>query len=341
MNVTYRTETDNSVLDASHRLYSTVCAKKDEYLPNRTDGDGSYPQPRLYLQPVSRETSDAWFAGPERHTVTAWDGDRLVGIASGAEGPSRSCGYLSFLCVKPDCRRQGIGSRLLERLEGILTACPGVTKLEAVFHNPVHLPWFIPGTEGDWHPCLPGVDMGSGLYILLKRRGWRDFAVQNTYHRCLAGYADPPALADRRAALLAEGIELTLYDPSIHRGLPELFENIRNPGWAAEVLPHTDRPIVVAVDRSADNLVVSYTGPLSVSGTPGRGNFCGIGTRTDYRGRGIGKLVFCEMCHRHAAAGADFMSLYTGETNPARNIYEAAGFRIARSFADMRKEVRS
>ena len=59
---------------------------------------------------------------------------------------------------------------------------------------------------------------------------------------------------------------------------------------------------------------MSYTGPLSVDGTPGRGNFCGIGTRTDYRGRGIGKLVFCEMCHRHAAAGADFMSLYTGKT---------------------------
>ena len=35
------------------------------------------------------------------------------------------------------------------------------------------------------------------------------------------------------------------------------------------------------------------------------------------------------------------MSLYTGENNPARNIYEAAGFRIARAFADMRKEVRA
>ena len=165
--------------------------------------------------------------------------------------------------------------------------------------------------------------------------------MQNAYHRGLAGYTDPPALAQRRAALLADGIELTLYDPAIHRGLPELFDNIRNPGWAAQVLAHTDRPIVVAVDHGADRLVVSYTGPLSVDGTPGRGNFCGIGTRTDYRGRGIGKLVFCEMCHRHAAAGADFMSLYTGENNPARNIYEAAGFRIARAFADMRKEVRA
>ena len=91
------------------------------------------------------------------------------------------------------------------------------------------------------------------------------------------------------------------------------------------------------VDLNAGGLVVGYTGPLSVTGTPGRGNFCGIGVRTEYRGRGIGKPVFCEMCARHKGGGADFMSLYTGEDNPARNIYESAGFRIVRSFADMRK----
>ena len=56
--------------------------------------------------------------------------------------------------------------------------------------------------------------------------------------------------------------------------------------------------------------------------------------------RKAGKPVFCEMCARHRNGGADFMSLYTGEDNPARNIYESAGFRIVRSFADMRKAVK-
>lgn len=337
MRITYRTDTDHAVRAMAHRLYHAVCTTKN----GGAVPPCGYTQPQLYLQPVSRDVSDGWFAGTGRHTVTAWDGDRLVGLASGTEDASRACGYLSFLCVEPGYRQQGIGSFLLEQLESILTACPGVARLEAVFHNPVHVPWFIPGADGDWHPCLPGVDMSSGLYILLKRRGWRDFAVQNAYYRRLTGYTDPPLLAERRAALREEGIELTLYDPTRHRGLKELFVNINNPGWAAQVLTHTDRPIVVAVDHAARELVVSYTGPLSVDGMPGRGNFCGIGTRTDYRGRGIGKLVFCEMCHRHAAAGAAFMSLYTGENNPARNIYEAAGFRIVRVFADMRKEMRS
>jgi ribosomal protein S18 acetylase RimI-like enzyme len=226
-------------------------------------------------------------------------------------------------------------------METMLGMVPETDKLEVVFHNPVHLPWLLPGCGADWHPCMPGVDVESTLYPFLHHRGWQDFARQNLYHRRLAGYTDPPALAASRARLLAEGIQLTLYDPTRHSGLSELFDNIRNPGWKAQVLAHTDQPIVVAVDlragdRPEGGLVVSYTGPLSVEGCPGRGNFCGIGTRTEYRGRGIGKLVFCEMCRRHAQAGATFMSLYTGDNNPARHIYEAAGFEIIRSFADMR-----
>ncbi len=302
-----------------------------------TDG---YPS-ALGLMPVGRGTIDFWFAGDDRITFGAYEDDRLVGIASGSISPERRAGYLSYLCVAPDCRRRGLATALCDALEAALAARPEVEKLEAVFHNPVQLPWYIPKGNGDWHPCMPGVDKSSGLYLFLKNRGWRDFAHQNGYYRRMSDYEDKPTIAATRERLLSEGIELTLYDPAKHHGLPELFDNINNPGWKAHVLAHLDLPIVVAVDLNADGpaggLVVGYTGPLSVSGTPGRGNFCGIGVRTEYRGRGIGKPVFCEMCARHRDGGADFMSLYTGEDNPARNIYESAGFRIVRSFADMRK----
>lgn len=159
----------------------------------------------------------------------------------------------------------------------------------------------------------------------------------------MSTYEDRPEIAEALARLRADGIDLTFYNSAVHYGLAELFDNINNPGWKAHVMAHTDRPIVVAVDKNALDsdgraLVVGYTGPLSQDGTPARGNFCGIGTRTDYRGRGIGKQVFCAMCRAHRAAGAEFMSLYTGEDNPARNIYESAGFQVVRSFADMRKE---
>ena len=299
-------------------------------------GKDGMPTP-LSLMPVTQGTIDYWFGGNECATFGAYAGDRLVGIASGNVSSARKAGYLSYICVSPDCRRQGLGTALMDALETALAADSVVEKLEAVFYNPVQLPWYIPDGGGDWHPCLPGVDKSSALYLFLKNRGWRDFATQNCYYRRMSDYADKPSIAATRERLLSEGIELTLYDPAKHHGLPELFDNIGNPGWKAHVLAHLDLPIVVAVDHNADGLVVGYTGPLSVGGTPGRGNFCGIGVRTEYRGRGIGKPVFCEMCARHRDGGADFMSLYTGEDNPARNIYESAGFRIVRSFADMRK----
>ncbi len=321
------------------RHLSDRAAAHDFYHAHRTVGSDTAP---LTLMEVSPATTDHWLFGDDRITLGAYDGDRLVGLASGVVAAARGTGFLSYLMVSPDHRRAGLGTRLFDELESRLRVADGVEKLEAVFHNPVHLPWYIPGGEGDWHPCLPGVDMASPLYAFLSSRGWQVFAIQNGYYRRLSGYEDLPDMAARREKLMSEGIELTLFDPAAHYGLPELFDNINNPGWKAQVLSHLDRPIVVAVDhntRDADGraLVVSYTGPLSQDGTPARGNFCGIGTRTDYRGRGIGKQVFCAMCRAHRDAGADFMSLYTGTQNPARHIYESAGFVAVRQFADMRK----
>lgn len=302
-----------------------------------SEGDGLSP---LGLMPVSVGTIAQWFFGEGRVTLGAYDGEALVGLVSGHSSSFRRAGFLSYLCVAPSHGHRGIATRLCRLLEEALRARPEVERMEIVFHNEVHLPWYIPGEKGAYHPCLPGVDVSSELYGFLKKHGWRDFAIQNCYYRSMADYEDKPEVVQAKRRLLEEGIRLTLYHPTRHRGLAELFDNIGNPGWKAQVLTHLELPIVVAVDERAEDLVVGYTGPLSVVGTPGRGNFCGIGVRTEYRGRGIGKPVFCEMCARHRAAGADFMSLYTGEDNPARRIYEAAGFRVVGRFSDMRKECR-
>ncbi len=290
----------------------------------------------LCLRPIDIPTAAYWFVGDDRVTFTAMDGETVIGLASGVYLPERKTGYLSYLCISPEMRGQGIATALLAELEKALYTFDGCEKLDVVFHNPVCLPWYVAEDGGHHHPCVPGVDASSDLFEFLTRRGWKEFVRQNAYYRRLEGYTDPPQMAEVRARLLREGIEVTLYDPVQHRGLAELFDNIGNPGWKAQVMASTDKPIVVAVDHNASNLVVAYTGPLSI--TEGRGNFCGIGTRKEYRGRGIGKVVFCEMCKRHADNGGEFMSLYTGTTNPARNIYEAAGFHVVRSFANLRKE---
>ncbi len=302
----------------------------DFYNRMRNASDGG-----LCLRPITESTAAWWFFGDDRATFVFMDGDAIAGLASGVYLPERKTGYLSYLFVAPEYRGQGIAKALMDELETALFAFEGCEKLDVVFYNPVNLPWYVAEDGGHYHPCVPGVDVSSDLFGFLMNRGWSEFVRQNAYYRPLEGYADPPRMAEVRARLLTEGIEVTLYDSDKHRGLAELFDNIGNPGWKAQVMTNTDKPIVVAVDHNADDLVVAYTGPLSI--TEGRGNFCGIGTLKEYRGRGIGKVVFCEMCTRHAQSGGEFMSLYTGTNNPARNIYEAAGFEIVRSFANMRK----
>ena len=175
-----RTLTD---MGAAYDFYHTYSvASTAEISPLWREKTDAYP-PALGLMPVERGTIDFWFAGEDRVTLGAYHGDRLVGIASGSVVAERKAGFLSYLCVAPDCRRKGLATRLCDALEAELAARPEVEKLEAVFYNPVQLPWYIPNGGGDWHPCLPGVDKASGLYLFLKNRGWRDYAHQNCYYR--------------------------------------------------------------------------------------------------------------------------------------------------------------
>jgi hypothetical protein len=89
-------------MEAAFDFYHTYSVTSPQ-AERPTDG---YPS-ALGLMPVSRGTIDYWFAGQERITFGAYAGDRLVGIASGNISSARKAGYLSYVCVSPDCRRQG------------------------------------------------------------------------------------------------------------------------------------------------------------------------------------------------------------------------------------------
>ena len=272
------------------------------------------------------------FGGPGRANYYASENGRTVGFLSGSVPGENGVSYLSYVGVVPEYRGRGIASALLSRFERDMKEKYSAARIDTVFYDSSHLPWIIPGS-GDGHPCAPGTPSGSAAEKLLLSRGYAEWTAQISYYRRLCGYEAPEGLDEKRKRLRTEGIDITLYDPDVHRGLPELFDAIRNPGWKAAVLSRLDRPVIVAADMNRQGLVVGYTGPLSVEreGSGLRGCFHGIGTHPDYRGRGIATQIFCEMCRIHKASGADFMSLYTGETNPARHVYEAAGlFPVAR-----------
>ncbi len=276
--------------------------------------------------------------------LVARSGEEVVGFASGttrtggAQGGGGQ-GYITVVLVRDDQRRRGIGRALLMSLETRLArASAGVDRYEVMFFNPVNLPWDVPGTEAHDHPNAPGVDVSCDGYLFLKNHGYRDIAYQNSYYLRLSDYRYPPDIRERITRLEDEGIRIARYDPALHRGLDELFDNLENDDWRETItanlaLEGPDDPVLIV---EADGRACGFTGPTRVQES-GRGYFAGIGVHSDYRGRGAGKVLFAALCMQLKEIGASFMTLFTGETNPARNIYEAAGFRIVRTWADMRK----
>ena len=81
-----------------------------------------------------------------------------------------------------------------------------------------------------------------------------------------------------------------------------------------------------------------FTGPIYPEET-GRGYFAGIGVAPQYGRHGLGTLLFYRLLEQEQAAGAKYMSLFTGQTNPAKQIYSGAGFREVRTFGVMLKEL--
>ena len=91
-------------------------------------------------------------------------------------------------------------------------------------------------------------------------------------------------------------------------------------------------------------LVVSDNGKISGwtgamwNEESGRGHFDGIAILSSVRGRGLGKALFSLLAYYSKNNGAKFMTFYTGLNNHARYIYMKAGFKIAQSFALMKKK---
>lgn len=265
-------------------------------------------------------------------TLGYFDGDKMLGFCSGRV-TDKGCGYITFVGVQREYRRRGIGSSLMRELERVLLGDRQSLTLECYYKNPSWLAWRI---NGDFHPYAPGVMPEFAGFF--ERLGYENFATQNAYYRTLSDFKLPDKMTELETGLRREGIEITLYDRERHHGIDALLECLGNDFWSDYVLKNLDKPILVAVDNNKGGRVVAYTGPLRTQ-NGGRGDYCGIGALGEYRGRGIGKLVFYKMCEYHKAHGASFMSLYTEEDNSARFIYEGAGFTLVRKWKNLRRTV--
>lgn len=276
-------------------------------------------------------------------TFVALDVDKVVGFVSANvrdidnNNPSAS-GYINTFIVKKNYRRQGIGSKLLDLAEKYIKES-GRNSIRFVFLSQINWPWYIPHTEKHEHPGMPAVRMNSDFYLFLYHHGYFVNSIHEGFHLPLKEYTLPEKVVKQAEENKKRGLVVELYDPNRHYGIDEFCEVIQNPGFAASIKNNLKReeprPFLVA---SHNNKVVGWTGAMFVEET-GRGHLDGIVVDPNERGGGLGKGLFCNLCACLKEYGASYMTFFTGLDNPARYIYLSAGFKIAQSFADMKKNL--
>ena len=182
--------------------------------------------------------------------------------------------------------------------------------------------------------------MSSFAYTFFKKCGYKEFAIQNSYYRDIRTYQFSDKTSSNIKKLEDSNIKIVYYDKKKHLGFDELFDDLNSESWRKEILEvsrqEQDGDPILVVD--IDGKIHGFTGPLRVQESL-RGYFAGIGIHSNCRGFGVGGVLFSALCKGLKNQGAEYMTLFTGEGNPARNIYEKEGFKIIKSWSNMRKEL--
>lgn len=264
----------------------------------------------------------------------------LVGLAAGVTGDDlplgEVAGYITTVIIDADAASPARYDAFLTSLEQRFREL-GKTQAEVLFFNPVKLRWRIPGAPQHEHNNAPGICKELPLYDALLARGYVDRATQCGMYLRLGSFIIPEALLSKEARAHQQGYAVTTYAPERHTGLEATLAALHNPQWEREVAAHVKAgaPLVVAV---YGNEVVGFAGPIIVE-ADGRAFFCGIGVHPEHEGQGLGSVLFFRMVEAFQAAGAHYITLFTGSTNPALRIYQQAGFTIEKQFSILRREL--
>lgn len=267
--------------------------------------------------------------------------DELIGYSLGLIRQQtikneNSPGYLNVVVVSKKHRKNGIGSKLVEKVEEFIKS-KGKKSIMASNYLPLCYSWFIPNYPGHDHPCAPGIRVNSEEYFFLLHRGYCAVGFEDAFHLPLAEYEISPSIQKILDKNLEEGIKIEFFDENKHTGLQEFYDDINAIDFEkcirANLLLEKPFPFLII---SKDDKVKGWTGALW-NEKSGRGHFDGIIISESVRGRGLGKALFSMLAYQSKLNGAKFMTFYTGLNNHARYIYMGAGFKIVQSYALMKK----
>lgn len=267
------------------------------------------------------------------------ESDQVKGFACGCTGDDlplgNVAGYITCIVLSDDVKTDDHYKQMLGAVENRFRQ-RGKKQSDVLFFNPMMLPWYIPNTPQHEHNNAPGVPVDSSLYAFLVRQGYIERARECAMYLNLAEFTFPEQSKSKEDKAAGHGYHVELFDPLKHHGVAEMLLGFDNPLWQKEIEKSTSDgvPVVIA---SHHGKVVGFAGPV-IRQDNGRGYFSGIGVHRDHEGHGLGSILFFKLCEAFKNIGTDYMSLYTGSTNPAIRIYEKAGFQTVKQFSVMRRE---
>ena len=270
--------------------------------------------------------------------VVGWVSGMAKKVFLPKETHQNTPGYLTVLFVDVGHRRQGIGTALLKTLTAAFRQ-DGKQRIACLPTNPIDLGWTIPDTPGHDHNNAPGVDMAGPGYPFLQANSFSDMAVEVAMYLNLATYERPPVLRQLQAKLLAEGIVTGRYDTTRSCDYDRMCDRVGSEYWRSVLQEETakaqPRPILAATH---EGYIVGFTGPVDKEPS-GRGWFTGICTDPEFEQRGIATVLFNLLMQEFIDVGAQFSTLFTGDSNHAQRLYARTGFDVRRRFVMMQKTV--
>ncbi|SEC11690.1 GNAT family N-acetyltransferase [Paenibacillus sp. GP183] len=278
----------------------------------------------------------------KENTFVLLERDQVIGFACGCTGDDLPlgdlAGYITCIVLSSDWRTDENYRMLLDVLEHRFQQ-KGKKQADILFFNPIKLPWYIPDTPNHEHNNAPGLPVDSPVYAFLLSQGYKERVQESGMYLNLAGFAIPDDNRAKEEKAVADGYKVELFDPGKHYGVDDMLSGLNNLLWQKEIAECTADgvPVVIAAHQGK---AVGFAGPV-IRQENGRGYFTGIGVHPDHEGHGLGSILFFKLCEAFEAIGTEYMSLYTGVSNPAIRIYEKAGFKTIKYFSVMRREFSS
>ncbi|KRE67836.1 GNAT family N-acetyltransferase [Paenibacillus sp. Soil750] len=292
---------------------------------------------------LTEQSFDGIFAGnryfDKDGTFLLLANDKVIGFACGCTGDDLPlgdvAGYITCIVLASGFDTDDNYLMLLTALEDRFKQL-GKKQADILFFNPMLLPWYIPDTPQHEHNNAPGIPVDSKLYTFLLGAGYFERAKQCAMYLHLSAFAMPEEYSVKEAKASAQGYTIDMFDPGKHAGVEDMLEGFGNPLWQKEIGASTANgvPVVIAAYQGK---TIGFAGPV-IRQANGRGYFAGIGVLPEHEGHGLGSLLFYKLCEAFQEIGTEYMSLFTGMSNPAIRIYERAGFQTVKLFAVMRRE---